>query len=173
MQDGWGDQTQGQVLSFRVDSCPIPPLTPVTDPEALRFEAANGSIFDNDPNRFHLGSELACMETAVSNAGGSYTRISAYRPAVYQQHLQELWDAWQLLESRREPGCEVIKQEIEAEWRRHSLDHRPASQSKHTVGLAFDLQINGMSPAQIDIAAQSCGLYRFSPKSDPNHFSRR
>lgn len=88
MQDGWVDQTQGQVLGFRVDSCPIPPLTPITDPEALRFEAANGSIFDNDPNRFHLGSELAFAWRLPSAMQEDHT--PAYLLTA-QQHISSIY----------------------------------------------------------------------------------
>lgn len=172
MQDGWGDQTRGQLFGFALSSCQVPPLTPLTDADALRFEAANGNIADVDPTNFHLTTELNCMENAVSNAGGSYNLVSGYRPPAYQTHLREVYDAWQLLENRREPECETLRDEVSDEIQTHNLAYRPAASSAHSRGDAFDLAITGLSSQQIDASAQQCGLYRFSPTRDPNHFSR-
>lgn len=42
-QDGWGDQTQGQVIRFALTDCPVPSLAPLTDPDAISFEQGNRS----------------------------------------------------------------------------------------------------------------------------------
>lgn len=176
MQDGWGDQTQGLVRGFRVDTCAVPPLTPIEDfgAEAVEFENLDNRFVTDQ--RFHLNTEMACLQNYVTAAGGSTVPISAYRSTGYQQHLREVWDTWRALDAIDTEECEALKQEVNAEFGRdgHNLlsTQRPGVNSLHEQGLAFDMRVNGLTDIDIDIAAATCGLYRFDPISDPNHFNR-
>jgi hypothetical protein len=173
-QDGWGDQTQTEITGFQVTTCQTPPLTPIADfgPEAVEFEGRNTPY--TAPDRFHLGTALACLQNAVPAASNPTLR-SAYRPTGYQRHLREVWDTWGDINGRREPECRVLRQKVQREMGRngHSLAFQPAVGSLHESGQAFDLSISGLSSAAIDAAADGCGLRRFSPRRDPNHFSPR
>jgi hypothetical protein len=168
-QDGWGDQTTGVITNFFVSTCQVPPLTPLTDPVAIQFE--NGNTINTDPQYFNLGSNLNCLKNAVTNYGGSYSLKSAYRPVAYQKHLREVYYAWKDLKGRREAECEDLLLEVKAEAQKHGIAYPPAVTSNHSKGNAFDLAISGLSNNQIDSAAQGCGLYRFAPIKDKNHFS--
>ena len=171
-QDAWGDQTQTQLYNFKVDTCQVPPLTPVANfgPEAVEFEARTTPY--TAPDRFQLGGELACLQNQVSVAGGSYALLSAYRPTAYQQHLREVWDTWLEIENETERECRVLRRQVQREMGRHNLAYQPAVGSLHESGLAFDLTIGGLPDIDVDIAASTCGLYRFNPLGDPAHFNR-
>lgn len=171
-QDAWGDQTQTRLYGFKVETCQVPPLTPLADfgPEAVEFE--NRTAPYTAPDRFHLGTEMACLQRQVAAGGGSSALLSGYRPTGYQQHLREVWDTWREIRNKTEPECQVLRREVRAESNRHSLAFQPAVGSLHETGSAFDLSISGLSAAAIDSAAAGCGLRRFSPLRDPNHFSR-
>ncbi len=173
MQDGWGDQSQGQVKGFRADTCPVPPLTPIDDfgQEAVEFENMSEPRWVVD-GRFNLHTELACLEDEVSAASGNTAPISAYRSTGYQQHLREVWDTWMQIEVNLNPECAVLREEVKTENDNHGLGFRPSVNSLHEYGLAFDLAIGGLDDIDIDIAAAPCGLYRFDPIGDPNHFNR-
>ncbi len=172
-QDGWGDQTQTEITGFQVTTCQTPPLTPVADfgPEAVEFE--NRTAPYTAPDRFHLGTALACLESGVAAAGGTSGLQSAYRPTGYQRHIREVWDTWKDIKNKTEPECRVLQQEVQKEKNKHGLAYRPAVGSLHERGQAFDLRISGLSNSAIDSAADSCILRRFDPSGDPNHFSPR
>jgi len=67
MQDGWGDQTVGEVFGFSLSTCDIPPLTPITDPAAIAFE--NGNRIDTQNLTQATQTGLACMQSRVSALG--------------------------------------------------------------------------------------------------------
>lgn len=173
-QDAWGDQTQGEVIGFRIDTCAVPPLTPIEDfgLEAVEFENRTDR-WEIGP-RFQLGTELSCLQRAITNAGGSWNtqRGSAYRPTGYQQHMREVWDTWQEIRDRRESECRALRNVVQAESRKHRMAYPPAVNSLHERGLAFDLPISNLADADIDVAASTCGLYRFDPVGDRFHFNR-
>lgn len=174
MQDGWGDQTQGLVRGFKIDTCPVPPLTPIErfGPEAVEFENLTNRFVTDQ--RFQLQTELACMQNQVTAAGGTYVPVSAYRSTGYQQHLREIWDTQRQLGRNTTQQCTYLKREVQREFDDHELlsSQQPAVNSRHERGQAFDMRVSGLGDIQIDIAAATCGLYRFDPISDPNHFHR-
>jgi len=155
-----------------VKTCPVAPLTPLTDPVSLNFEAGN-RVYTAAPE-FKLQTELACLRAAVANEGGGTDLRSAYRPQQYQEHLREVWDKWKLLENDNTPECAALKATVKAEWDGHNLKHVPTNRiSNHTRGIAFDLVITGITSTRKDILGRSCGnLYRFDPIKDPTHFSK-
>lgn len=155
-----------------VKTCPVAPFTRLTDRPSLNFEAGN-FIYTAAPE-FKLQTELACVRSAVTAAGGSSVLVSAYRPQKYQEHLREVWDKWDALENDNTPECAALKAEAKMEWDRHGLGDEPTlGVSNHTRGRAFDLTIFGISSAQKDSIGQSCGnLIRFDPINDPAHFAK-
>ncbi len=170
-QDGWGDQTAGDVFSFGLRTCQVSPLTQLTDPTTINFE--NGNTLDSDDLVPNMQDALSCLQTAVSNAGGSLSPQSYYRPTQYQQHLREVWDKWQLLRDRREPECEDLRTQVEQEFTTTHhllLTQRPGGPNgPHTLGLAIDVRSSLPLQQFLNLASQ-CQLYRPLPTTDPVHF---
>ena len=178
-QDGYGDQTQALINGIAIRNCSVPPLTPLS---------ATAQQFENDPNAVDtagltpaMQTALDCIRTAVQSAGGTFTLNSAYRAPEYQTHLQEVWDKWQALKKNRDPECQALRAQIQAEVTYHqiiNLARRPAGPSgPHTRGVAFDANVSG---ANQDVLAANCGLFRpyaicdaAHPHCDPIHFQLR
>jgi len=169
-QDGWGDQTAGDVSGFALRACQVSPLMQLTDPLAIDFE--NGNTIDTVDLVPNMQTALGCLQTAVSDAQGSLQLNSAYRPSQYQQHLREVWDKWRLLRDRREPECADLRTQVQQEYAKHGLldTQRPASPNgPHTQGLAIDVRSSLPLQQFLDLANQ-CHLYRPLPAADPVHF---
>lgn len=169
VQDGWGDQTQGEVLGLNLSGCAVSPITPLTDAAALRFE--NGSSLDETNLQPAMQTALGCLRTAVASSGGALNVSSAYRPASYQAHLREVWDKWRLLKDNRETGCAELKVAVGNEFRRHGLllTQRPAGTSNHSAGGAVDMR-STLPLATLLNLASGCQLYRPHAVPDPVHF---
>ncbi|MFC0682560.1 hypothetical protein ACFFGH_32415 [Lysobacter korlensis] len=176
-QDGWGDQTQGQVIGFSLSNCPVPPLSPITDPAAISFESGNRIVIDRLVPAAQTG--LACMKQAVAQLGGSWSLSSAYRPPSYQTHLREVWDRWKLLRNNTNAECSALKSQVRSEFQGHSLlvSQRPAAgnpNAPHARGIAFDVSIRGLPAGHtVDTVAASCNMYRPWPVNDPPHYHPR
>lgn len=177
MQDGWGDQTQGQVINFAISTCEVPPLTPVTDPTALNFENVSPINTTNLTSQAQAG--LDCMRRNTNSAGGNFTLTSAYRPATYQQHLREVWDTWMAIRNRTNLECDELKKEIQTEFQRHGLlvRQRPAAgnpNAPHARGVSFDATITNLpSNSSVDAIAAACSMHRPWPDNDPVHYQPR
>lgn len=171
MQDGWGDQSYAMIDNFDVRTCQVPPLTPLTDPAALAFEA--GNTIDTAGLTPAMQTALSCLQQATTAAGGTLTVTSAYRPSAYQDHLREVWDRWNDLRNRREPECENLRNDVQGEFQRHGLllTQRPAASSAHSTGDAFDANWTPRT-LDIDTLATNCGLRRPFAVTDPVHFTR-
>ncbi len=169
-QDGWGDQTAGDLFGFGLRTCQVPPLTPLTDAAAINFE--NGNQVDTADLTANMQTALDCVTQAVAQAGGAVTVSSAYRPPAYQAHLREVWDKWRLLRDRREPECADLRTQVQGEFQRHGLllTQRPASPNgPHTQGLAVDMR-SSLPLATFLNLANGCQLTRPLPQTDPVHF---
>lgn len=172
-QDGYGDQTQGQVIAFNVMTCPVPPLTPITDPIALQFEG--GNTVDTTNLQANMQTALGCLRTAVAGAGGSINITSAYRPPAYQRHLREVWDNWQLLRDRRDEVCQELRTQVQTEFTNHQLllTQRPASANgPHTQGAAIDM-VSTLPLARFLTLTTGCQLIRPLPVTDRVHFTHQ
>lgn len=168
-QDGWGDQTQGLVTSLAVRPCKVAPLKVLKDPVAITFEGGqrvNTSKLVDD-----MKTALDCLQTAVTNAKGTLTVNSAYRPPEYQDHLREVWDKWQLLKNNKEKECAELKAKVKTEFEGHDLldTQRPAGTSKHTQGKAIDISSSLSIPKLVELA-DGCKLKRPLPVADPVHY---
>ncbi|MGZ8810742.1 MAG: hypothetical protein ACXW29_06355, partial [Thermoanaerobaculia bacterium] len=166
-------QTQASVLGFSLRTCAVPPLAPITDAAAQQFEAGQRVVFTGMTAAALAG--MNCFLPAVQAAGGTATVNSAFRPPAYQLHLQNVWDTWQLIRSRRTPECDNLRTTVQTELDNHAIRERPAgAQGPHTRGIAFDASVR--LPAGVDEAqlAANCGLTQ--PRPDPaggHHFEAR
>ena len=80
----------------------------------------------------------------MTSSGGTFELKSAYRPTAYQAHLHDVWVKWMKeLRNNRTAGCQALREEVGAEFRRHQLLARqqPVPASDHALGLAFDAAV--------------------------------
>jgi hypothetical protein len=154
-------------------TCPVEPLKPITDPDALRFE--NGDKVREDKLDPSMKKKLDCLRDAVSKAGGKLEVTSAWRPMAYQNHLFEIYSKRKKINSKdnkKNPACKAIIAEIEREYGPkpgHGIKSRVAEKrSLHEDGLAFDASwSNNISDSKIDVLAASCKLNRpFKDRDD-------
>lgn len=162
-----------------VEVCFVAPLEPIDDPDALILEASVTSI---DVTNMTSGAARALQrfETNVTAAGGTMILKSAYRPAAYQKHLQDVWYKWMReLRDNEAPGCQTFRAHVADEFTRHRLieTQHPVSVSDHTRGLAFDATVDlpiharlGRQPVTVDRLARLAGLLRPAIAADPVHF---
>ena len=162
--------------------CLVEPLAEVTDAEAVEFEAAVGTEAVVNTEGLTVGASRALnrFEQLVVSAGGRVVVKSAYRPATYQAHLQELWDKWMVeLRYNFAEECAPLRAIVWDEFSRHDLleSQRPASSSDHTRGLSFDAAVYlprgarlGRRRVGIDSLARIARLRRPAIASDPVHF---
>jgi hypothetical protein len=158
--------------------CRVDALDDITDIEAWSFEA--GAPVQTDGLTPQTFVALDRFQDLVSTVGGSLTLTSAYRPATYQEHLQQVWDKWMLdLRSNYEPECETLKAQVREEFDRHELleSQRPVSISDHTRGLSFDAVVQLPRRAKLnrrrvslDSLARMSGIMRPAIAKDPVHF---
>ena len=128
-------------LLCEVSSCPVPPLSPVTDPVALEHEIGKyGTEPDVENLNERVRNGLACIVQRANALGANARASSGFRPPAYQAHLRELWDKWQLLKNNNEERCRLTKQQMQAEWIRHELVRRPVLSSNHSTGNAVDIK---------------------------------
>jgi|GEM_PF-5841418 len=151
------------------NTCPVPPLTPITDPAARVHEdgryAAQPDL-DNLNSRTQTG--MACILQRAAGEGIVATITSAYRPAQYQSHLQEVYDKWQLLKDNAQPECQEVKDAVRREFNKHRVIRRPVNNSQHSTGNAVD--IAGIPGERADSIAAACNMYRPEPSKDRVHF---
>jgi hypothetical protein len=161
--------------------CDVAPLDPIVDPAAVRLEAASGSdVVDVQDMVPAAARALDRFQSKVEGVGGTIVLKSAYRPASYQQHLQNVWYKWMNeLRNNREPGCQQLRADVHDEFTRHRLieTQHPVAVSDHTRGLAFDATVDLPARAKIgrrrmtlDGLARLAGLLRPAIAADPVHF---
>lgn len=172
MQDGWGDQTMTRLINFAIRTCQVPPLTEITNADALSFE--QGNTVNTAGLTAAMQTNLSCLQQAATAARGTVTVNSAFRPPAYQQHLREVWDRWNDLRNRRDPECAQLRTDVQREFQQHGLllTQRPAGSSRHTRGEAVDIGWNLPGGVNIDTLAANCNLHR-PLANDPVHFIPR
>ncbi len=162
-------------------ACSVAPLPPVEDTEALTFEnsADTSSAIDLEGLKPAMARALDKFRRMVLSAGGTFDLKSAYRPAAYQEHLQQVWYKWMELRRNREAGCQLLRAEVSDEFSRHHLmeSQKPVTSSDHTRGLAFDAAVILPRTARLqhrrvslDRLAVLAGLRRPDILRDPVHF---
>jgi D-alanyl-D-alanine dipeptidase len=160
--------------------CAVAPLDAIEDADALKLEASTSSSIDIDNMKRAAAAALDRFQTNVAAAGGTIILKSAYRPAAYQKHLQNVWYKWMdELRNNDAPECETLRAQVEDEFNRHHLieTQHPVSVSDHTRGLAFDATVDLPSHARlgrrrvtVDTLARLSGLLRPAITADPVHF---
>ncbi len=161
----------------RPAACNIAPLPPITDPEALEFEA---SIAPNTNGLVPaMTRALQKFQQLVSSMGGTFVLKSAYRPPAYQAHLQQVWYKWMELRNNHDQGCQDLQASVRAEFTGHHLmeTQKPVTGSDHTRGLAFDATVfmppvtpKKRTPVSLDRLALRAGVMRPDIVRDPVHY---
>lgn len=156
-------------------SCPVPPLAPLTDPDVIRFE--NGERWRPDKLTPEFQQKLQCLANAITQAGGTYTPGSAWRPTEYQRHLKEIVTKDSQLNPafmKDYPECGQLRADVTREMAKHAL--KPGQlvaepgNSRHETGKAFDLTPDGLTETQLNNFASQCGLQHKALRSEPWHY---
>ncbi len=161
--------------------CSVAPLDAIDDPAALELEAGVGpaSVVDIRNMMPAAARALDRFQTRVEKLGGTIVLKSAYRPASYQKHLQDVWYKWMdELRNDTDPACQGLRAQVQDEFTRHRLieTQHPVAVSDHTRGLAFDATVAlPLSPKlgrrfTLDGLAHLAGLTRPAIAADPVHF---
>lgn len=152
------------------------------DAASLQLESSvdAGEVVDVAGMSPAAAGALARFRTSVAAAGGTIVLKSAYRPAAYQQHLQNVWYKWMReLRRNRQAACQELRAQIQAEFTRHRLieTQHPVAISDHTRGLAFDALVElprrarlGRRRVTLDSLARLVGFLRPAIAADPVHF---
>ncbi|HEU0368072.1 MAG TPA: hypothetical protein VFR42_02605 [Candidatus Acidoferrum sp.] len=163
------------------EPCGVAPLDPITDPAAQHLEASSGSDVVDVENMVPAAARaLDRFQSKVEGLGGTIVLKSAYRPASYQKHLQNVWYKWMdELRNNNDRGCQALRAQVQDEFTRHRLieTQHPVAISDHTRGLAFDATVALPASARIgrrrmtlDGVARLAGLMRPAIAADPVHF---
>ncbi len=162
--------------------CKVAPLPEIEDPEALTFENNAESVpADVEGLMPDTAQALDAFREMVTSSGGTFELKSAYRPPAYQAHLHDVWVKWMKeLRNNRTAGCQALREEVGAEFRRHQLLARqqPVPASDHALGLAFDAAVAMPRGARlnrkrvtVDKLATLAGIRRPNSRRDPVHFT--
>jgi len=175
-----------QLSSFRrmqmLAACKVAPLPEIEGVEALAFEKnAESAPADVDDLMPDTAQALNTFKEMVTSVGGTLELKSAYRPPAYQAHLHDVWVMWvKVLRKNRTAGCQALREEIGAEFRRHQLlvKQQPVPASDHALGLAFDAAVAMPRGARlnrkrvsVDKLAALAGIKRPNSRRDPVHFT--
>jgi hypothetical protein len=156
--------------------CPVAPLEPIADPDAMGMESV--STINLDGLTPGASRALTRFETLVTKRGGTFILTSAYRPAAYQAHLRDVWHKWSdELKDNQDPSCLQLKAEVGAEFARHGLllSQHPVEISDHSLGIGFDAVVvfpvmKKRRRISLDRVARLAGVSRPSIRRDPVHF---
>jgi hypothetical protein len=176
------DAQLSAVRRFQVlAGCRVAPLSEIEDPDALAFEKnAESAPADLDGLMPDTAQALDTFKEMVTSVGGTFELKSAYRPPAYQAHLHDVWVKWvKELRNNRTAGCQALREEVGAEFRRHQLlvKQQPVPASDHALGLAFDAAVAMPRAARlnrkrvtVDKLAALAGIKRPNSRRDPVHF---
>jgi hypothetical protein len=96
------------------------------------------------------------------------------RTAWYQRHFTEIWDKYEALKKDKTPACAATRTKVMYERdSKHRIRHEPARgiEPRHVDGRAIDISYRqiGLSVADLDARADTCGLYR-RVATDKHHY---
>ncbi len=162
--------------------CKVAPLSEIEDSDAVAFEKnAESAPADLDGLMPDTAQALDNFKEMVISVGGTFELKSAYRPPAYQAHLHDVWVKWvKELRKNRTAGCQALREEVGAEFRRHQLlvKQQPVPASDHALGLAFDAAVAMPRAARlnrrrvsVDRLAALAGIKRPNSRRDPVHFT--
>jgi D-alanyl-D-alanine dipeptidase len=162
------------------NACPVTGLDLITDAAAEQLEASMGAdVVDVTDMVPAAAAALGRFQSKVVAVGGTIVLKSAYRPAAYQQHLQNVWYKWMSeLRNNTDPACQELREQVHNEFTMHRLieTQHPVAVSDHTRGLAFDATVAlparkaGRRRVTLDGLARTVGLARPAIAADPVHF---
>ncbi len=160
--------------------CPVAPLDPIEETSAAQLEISGANVVDVDDMVPAAAVALGKFQDKVASVGGKMVLKSAFRPAAYQKHLQNVWYKWMSeLKENHDPACQILRGDVEEEFTRHRLieTQHPVAVSDHTRGLAFDATVDlppktkkGRRKVTLDGLARLAGLLRPAILADPVHF---
>jgi hypothetical protein len=160
--------------------CSMAPLDPIEETSAAQLEISGANVVDVDDMVPAAAVALGKFQDKVARVGGKMVLKSAYRPAAYQKHLQNVWYKWMSeLKNNHDPACQILRSQVEEEFTRHRLieTQHPVAVSDHTRGLAFDATVDlppkvkmGRRKVTLDGLARLAGLLRPAILADPVHF---
>lgn len=150
------NQATGTIV---VTACPVPPLKPLPANDACTASLENGLGVDVDGTcpklSDNMKAQMQCFADKITatNVTASpqipYAGPTAtYRTTAYQAHLREIWDKMIQLDlpaNKNNAACKTRRAEIVAakgcdtNAGGHCLEFRPADDSKHSIGQAFDI----------------------------------
>ena len=150
-------------------ACPVPPLSPITDPIALQMENGNTLIWSNP----QLKQCVDKLRTILPSANPT----SAFRPQAYQTHLWEIKNRWCDLDlrSNSDPLCSGLKTQVQSEVAKHfgtnwNCGAVARTNSTHSSGNGVDLTgINHGSPTVVAATRGVCLQWR-NYANDPYHY---
>jgi hypothetical protein len=117
-----------------------------------------------------MQTALFCLRAAIGFSGGSSDFESGYRPALYNAHIQAVFDQVAKLKEHPEPECDARRAELMVELRRHRLGKkRPGDNSLHIIREAFDLK-SSLSRDVTNGLAIVCNAFAPYQLDDRNHF---
>jgi hypothetical protein len=141
-------------------SCPIDPIPEFTpDPYPALIDELSP----------RMQTALSCLRAAIGGQGGSSDFESGYRPALYNAHLQAVFDQQGKLDQYPGPECDARRAELAIEKRRHKIKERPADNSLHIIREAFDL-VSTLNRQVTNGLAIDCNAFAPLPIRDRNHF---
>jgi D-alanyl-D-alanine dipeptidase len=159
--------------------CSVAPLQPIDDAAAQQLEGSTGSnVVDVADMVPAAARALNLFQSKVVSVGGTMILKSAYRPAAYQKHLQDVWYKWMgELKDNHNSACQGLRTLVQEEFARHRLieTQHPVGVSDHTRGLAFDATVDLSTVKKgrrlsLDKLARLAGLLRPAIVADPVHF---
>lgn len=148
------NQATGTIV---VTACPVPPLRPLPANDACTASLEKGfgkdvdgacpKLSDNMKAQMQCFADKITATNVTASPQIPYAGPTAtYRTTAYQAHLQEIWDKMIDLDNLEEPAeieaCKIRRSEIVAAKGcngGHCLEFRPADDSKHSIGQAFDI----------------------------------
>jgi len=173
----WHEPPVGGLSHRIVQRQATPPAAPVT-PVAPRICAVTAIAAFGPPDGPPVGNAgmtadtitaMACLQNAVTAAGGMMHVTTRFRTQAYQDHLVEVWDK---VNAPAHPGaeCAAVRQNYATERLTHFPMGEPArGVSNHTNGTAFDATVTLPAGANLTTIEAGCNLTR-PVAGEPWHF---
>ena len=156
-------------------TCPVTPITPLTDADALTMEGGAPLIWNHTTAALQPAAN-SLVALIQAEPGGTAAISSAFRPQAYQSHLREVWDKARALRGNTSAVCAAVRTAVNQEMTHHSLDvnRLVGATSNHTAGRAVDISWTLPSAANeettIDALAIQAGLRHRLHAADRPHF---
>lgn len=148
-------QRQATPRAGKPASCPVTPITPITDADALAMEGGTRVVWNNTVA--NLQTRANNLVDLIRGAGGTAGITSCLSsPQAYQNHLRDVWNKARALRGHPQTACDTVRAAVNAEMANHGLRvNRPVGRvSNHRAGNAVD--INWALPATGPMQPVNC-----------------